>query len=95
MQETAAICLWVSSMNVEEHITDETFWDGFCMSATIPREAPPRSAQEGAEEGETHKARCLCGKWWAYRSGDTLILRCKLCRRDILVTGENLKITYR
>lgn len=52
-------------------------------------------AQETPVEAEEQRVRCLCGKWWAYRSRDTLILRCKLCRRDIVITGENLKIQYR
>jgi hypothetical protein len=47
------------------------------------------------EEKELSKVRCLCGKWWAYRSGDALILRCKLCRRDVVITGENITIKYR
>jgi hypothetical protein len=46
-------------------------------------------------EGQEQKVRCMCGKWWCYRSGDTLVLRCKLCRRDIVITGENLRISYR
>jgi hypothetical protein len=46
-------------------------------------------------EQEEQKVRCLCGKWWCYRSGDRLILRCKLCRRDIVITGEKLQVSYR
>ena len=52
--------------------------------------APPRSG-----EAELPKVRCLCGKWWSYRSGDKLILRCKLCRREIVISGEKLTIAYR
>ena len=51
---------------------------------------------EGATEDlEGQRVRCLCGKWWCYRNGDMLVLRCKLCRRDIVITGDNLKISYR
>ncbi len=65
------------------------------MSVGMLKDAPTKAAREAADAKEVEKARCLCGKWWAYRSGDSLILRCKLCRRDIVVSGENLKITYR
>ncbi len=60
-----------------------------------------RQGQETSEvkaapvEGQEQRVRCMCGKWWCYRSGDTLVLRCKLCRRDIVITGENLRISYR
>jgi len=56
-----------------------------------------KTSQKAAEErpAAAEKVRCVCGKWWAFRGEGKLILRCKLCRRDIVVTGENLKITYR
>jgi hypothetical protein len=57
--------------------------------------APTRVARTESEDTECQRMRCLCGKWWAYRSGETLILRCKLCRREIVIRGENLTITYR
>lgn len=64
------------------------------MSVVSPKESP-RAAAPLTEEQEPSKVRCLCGKWWAYRSGDTLILRCKLCRRDMVISGENIRIEYR
>ncbi len=65
------------------------------MSAVSPKEVPTRAARTPQEDGELSKVRCLCGKWWAYRNGDTLVLRCKLCRRDVVITGENISIEYR
>jgi hypothetical protein len=65
------------------------------MSVVTPKGSPSQAARAAPEEPELCKTRCLCGKWWAYRSGDTLILRCKLCRRDIVVSGENLTVEYR
>jgi len=65
------------------------------MSAVSPKNASTTSARTAENDAETRKIRCLCGKWWAYRSGDTIVLRCKLCRRDIVITGENMKIEYR
>lgn len=66
------------------------------MSVTAREGSPPRvAAQEGTDQAEAQKMRCLCGKWWSYRSGDKLILRCKLCRREIVISGENLEISYR
>jgi len=41
------------------------------------------------------KARCVCGKWWALRQPDCLVLRCKLCKRDIVIRGRDLRIEYR
>lgn len=41
------------------------------------------------------KARCLCGKWWALRQADCLVLRCKLCKRDIVIRGRELRVEYR
>lgn len=41
------------------------------------------------------RLRCLCGKWWSYQAGDEVVLRCKLCRREIVIRGENLTIEYR
>jgi hypothetical protein len=63
------------------------------LSARHSEEAVEVEAARG--EQEEQKVRCLCGKWWCYRSGDRLVLRCKLCRRDIVITGENLRISYR
>ncbi len=65
------------------------------MSVVTSKESPAGVARRADKKAETEKARCLCGKWWAYRGEDSLVLRCKLCRRDIVITGENLKITYR
>ena len=65
------------------------------MSVVRPSNAPPKAARPAPNEAELSKVRCLCGKWWAYRSGDMLVLRCKLCRRDVVITGENIKIEYR
>jgi len=41
------------------------------------------------------KARCLCGKWWALTGPGCLVLRCKLCKRDIVIRGRDLRIEYR
>jgi len=41
------------------------------------------------------KERCLCGKWWALRQADCLVLKCKLCKRDIVIHGRELRIEYR
>ena len=65
------------------------------MSVVSPKNAPTKTAQPEPDDAELSKVRCLCGKWWAYRSGDMLVLRCKLCRRDVVITGENIKIEYR
>jgi hypothetical protein len=65
------------------------------MSVVSPKELPTRAALSPTEEQDLSRVRCLCGKWWAYRSGDTLVLRCKLCRRDVVITGENIRIDYR
>ena len=65
------------------------------MSAVSPKDTSTKTARTAQDGAELSKVRCLCGKWWAYRSGDTLVLRCKLCRRDVVITGENLKIDYR
>ena len=63
---------------------------------TVASKSPPVTAPLAArEDTEVEKVRCLCGKWWSYRSGDRLTLRCKLCRREIVISGENLKIEYR
>ena len=59
------------------------------------RQEESQATQETETELPEQKVRCLCGKWWCYRSGDALVLRCKLCRRDIVITGDNLKISYR
>ncbi len=59
------------------------------------REEGKHAHEETSSDMAEQKVRCLCGKWWCYRNGDTLVLRCKLCRRDIVITGENLKISYR
>jgi len=65
------------------------------MSVVTSKKSPTGVARRVDKETDSEKARCLCGKWWAYRSEDSLVLRCKLCRRDIVITGDNLKITYR
>jgi len=66
------------------------------MSVLTRNAAPTQVALEAADSSESQtKLRCLCGKWWSYRSGDKLILRCKLCRREIVISGENLTIAYR
>jgi len=65
------------------------------MSAVSPKDTSTTSARTAPNDAELSKVRCLCGKWWAYRSGDMLVLRCKLCRRDVVITGENIKIEYR
>ena len=75
-------------------MSDETSRDGLSMSVVTSKEPPNGAARRVEKDADTEKARCLCGKWWAYRSGDSLVLRCKLCRRDIVITGDNLKITY-
>ncbi len=59
------------------------------------REEEKQAVAETPGEVAEQKVRCLCGKWWCYRSGDQLVLRCKLCRRDIVISGDNLKISYR
>jgi hypothetical protein len=63
--------------------------------SVLVRHDPPAAAREASESGEAQKMRCLCGKWWAYRSDGKLVLRCKLCRREIVISGENLTIAYR
>jgi len=81
---------------MEELTSDEAYnRDGPRMSTATSKDSPPRAARKVRADGEMRKARCLCGKWWAYRSGDSLVLRCKLCRRDIVISGDNLKIQYR
>jgi hypothetical protein len=62
---------------------------------SVPQTERVTHTDEATDDLEGQRVRCLCGKWWCYRSGDMLILRCKLCRRDIVITGENLKISYR
>jgi hypothetical protein len=65
------------------------------MSVRSDQALPFSLTAERADRPESQKVRCLCGKWWSYRSGGQLILRCKLCRREILISGEKLTITYR
>ncbi len=65
------------------------------MSVLTRTNAPEQVARQNSDDAESQKVHCLCGKWWSYRSGDSLILRCKLCRREIVVAGQNLTITYR
>jgi len=49
-----------------------------------------------SESGGQSKVRCTCGKWWALRNGaNELVLKCKLCKRDIVITGDNLQVQYR
>jgi hypothetical protein len=65
------------------------------MSVSARTDAAAGVARHDSESAEAQKLRCLCGKWWSYRSGDKVILRCKLCRREIIIGGENITITYR
>jgi hypothetical protein len=65
------------------------------MSVSSRIDAPAGVARQDPESAEAQKLRCLCGKWWSYRSEDKVILRCKLCRREIIIGGENITITYR
>jgi Zn finger protein HypA/HybF involved in hydrogenase expression len=53
------------------------------------------SASNAGTSFEASKARCLCGKWWAVRQADCLVLKCKLCKRDIVIRGRDLRIEYR
>lgn len=39
-------------------------------------------------EKEKHPVRCECGKLIAYRQGNTLLLYCKQCKRQIPVLLE-------
>jgi hypothetical protein len=80
---------------MEQTQSDEAYRDGLSMCAVSSRDALSLASQEPTDDIDLHKMRCQCGKWWSYRNGNRLILRCKLCRRDIVVTGDNLKITYR
>ena len=80
---------------MEQTLRHKTNRDGPIMSVAPLKERTALAARETAEEDDARKVRCLCGKWWAYRNGDSLVLRCKLCRRDIVVTGAGLKVTYR
>ena len=59
-----------------------------------PKE-PESSASNVATPSEPGKVRCLCGKWWALRQDSALVLRCKLCKRDIVVCGRDLEVEYR
>ncbi len=75
---------WMLSPSRQEELTKQ------------PESADPADGIEQEPSDATEqKVRCLCGKWWCYRSGERLVLRCKLCRRDIVISGENLEITYR
>ena len=65
------------------------------MSVAPTKDSAEVAARETAEASNCRKVKCLCGKWWSLRSGNTLILRCKLCRREIVIEAENMKITYR
>ena len=41
------------------------------------------------------KERCICGKWWGLRRGKgEMVLRCKLCKRDIVVRAEGGRLTH-
>lgn len=73
-----------------------------------PRTAPntgdtapskPNAARSSAQSADIpsglNKTRCLCGKWWALRQSDCLVLKCKLCKRDIIIRGRDLRIEYR
>ena len=59
-----------------------------------PSEARSSATSAGIPPG-MGKARCLCGKWWALRQSDCLVLRCKLCKRDMIVRVRDLRIEYR
>ena len=65
------------------------------MSVLSRNDASTAVARQSTSADEMQKVRCLCGKWWSYRTNGKLILRCKLCRREIVISGENLTITYR
>lgn len=75
--------------------SDETDRDGWLMAVSSRTDVHPQTDDTTPQTTEAHRLRCLCGKWWAYRREGKLILRCKLCRRDIVVSGDNLTITYR
>jgi len=53
------------------------------------------SAQSADMPPGLNTTRCLCGKWRALRQSDCLVLRCKLCKRDIVIRGRDLRIEYR
>ena len=86
--------MWAGPGNVEQPTTNERSRDDLTMPVDT-RVSSAKAEQSAAEAEELRKIRCLCGKWWSYRNGDSLTLRCKLCRREIVITGENLRIEYR
>lgn len=56
----------------------------------------PSASAKAMADRSADKLRCTCGKWWALRNGATeLVLQCKRCKRDIVITGVNLKVEYR
>ncbi len=59
-----------------------------------PRPAGSSAASVDIPAG-LNKTRCLCGKWWALRQSDCLVLKCKLCKRDIVIRGRDLRVEYR
>jgi len=65
------------------------------MSAAPTKDSVRPAARQAAEASDCCKVKCLCGKWWSLRSGNRLVLRCKLCRREIVIEAEDMKITYR
>lgn len=75
--------------------SDETYRDGQFMSVLSRNGSPAAVARHASDTASLQKVRCLCGKWWAYRQDDKLILLCKLCRREIVISGDNLTISYR
>lgn len=65
------------------------------MSVAPTKASAELAPRETAVADDLCKMKCLCGKWWSLRRGNTLILRCKLCRREIVIEAESMKITYR
>jgi len=61
------------------------------VAASEPKVRVPRPAAPEEEQ----KLRCCCGKWWAYQSAGRFLLQCRRCRRQIVISGENLQIEYR
>ena len=48
-----------------------------------------------APEKPTVKERCVCGKWWGLRTGKgEVVLRCKRCKREIVVRAEGDRLTH-
>ena len=53
------------------------------------------SAPDAELPSGLNKTRCVCGKWWALRQSECLVLKCKLCKRDIIIRGRDLRVEYR